>query len=261
MTLGRRSLLAGALPLLLSPRVARAFGQEGAFHPRVLTTGGTSWGGPRATAPGRWAWELVRRTSAPARLVPGQIAADDPRLLADPFALWVGDSEVSPLTGPEISGLRAFLDLGGVLVVDDSDPAKGAFGRSARREVLRALPESPVVKLMARAGGEVEKEHVIYKSYYLIDRPVGRVEGPPFVEAVVRGRDAQVLFLQHDLLGALARASEGTWKFDVAPGGSEQREYAVRFAVNLAMYVLCSNYKDDQVHAQALMRRRGRSQP
>jgi hypothetical protein len=204
----------------------------------------------------------VRRTSAPARLVPGQIAADDPRLLSDPFALWVGDSEVSPLTGPELNGLRAFLDLGGVLVVDDSDPLKGAFGRSARREVLRALPESPVVKLLSRAGGEVEKEHVIYKSYYLIDRPVGRVEGPPFVEAVVRGRDAQVLFLQHDLLGALARAAEGSWKFDiVGGGGTQQREYAVRFAVNLAMYVLCSNYKDDQVHAQALMRRRGRSQP
>jgi len=26
--------------------------------------------------------------------------------------------------------------------------------------------------------------------------------------------------------------------------------------VNIAMYVLCSNYKDDQVHAPFLMRRR-----
>jgi hypothetical protein len=261
LTLGRRRLLTSALPLLFGSTSALAFGQEGAFHPRVLTTGGVSWGGPRATAPGRWAWELVRRTSAPARLVPGQIAADDPRLMADPFAIWVGETDVAPLTGPELSGLRAFLDLGGVLVVDDSDPAKGAFGRAARRELLRVLPESPIVKLVARAGGEVEKEHVIFKSYYLIDRPVGRVEGPPFVEAVMRGRDAQVLFLQHDLLGALARASEGTWRFDMSSGGTEQREYAVRFAVNLAMYVLCSNYKDDQVHAQALMRRRGRFQP
>ena len=41
-------------------------------------------------------------------------------------------------------------------------------------------------------------------------------------------------------------------------GGSEaQREEAVRLAVNVAMYVLCSNYKDDQVHAEHLMRRRG----
>jgi hypothetical protein len=260
LTLGRREFLAAGLPLFFA-REARAFGQEGAFHPRVLTTGGVAWTGPRSTAPGRWAWELVRRTSAPARLVPGQVAADDPRLLDDPFALWAGDSEMPPLTTPELGGLRAFLDLGGVLVVDDSDPAKGAFGRAARRELLRVLPESPLVRLVGRAGGEVEKEHVIYKSYYLIDRPFGRVEGPPYVEAIVRGRDAQVLFLQHDLLGALARAPEGTWRYDMSAGGADQREYAVRFAVNLSMYVLCSNYKDDQVHAQALMRRRGRATP
>jgi hypothetical protein len=203
----------------------------------------------------------VRRTSAPARLVPGQVAADDPKLLAEPFVLWVGDSDIAPLTTTEMAGLRRFIELGGVLLVDDSAPESGAFGRAARREIARVLPENQVVKLPTRSSGEVENEHVIYKSYYLIDRPVGRVQGPPYVDAIVRGRDAQVLFLQVDLMGALARAPEGTWRFDAEPGGAEQREYAIRFAVNLAMYVLCSNYKDDQVHAQALMRRRGRSSP
>jgi hypothetical protein len=253
--------VAGGLAALLAPRAANAFGQEGAFHARVLAAAGARWEGPRATGPGRWAWELVRRTSAPARLLPGQVAADDPKLVSDPFVIWVGDSDVPPLSAAELSGLRRFIELGGVLVVDDSDPVGGAFGRAARRELGRVLPEAPVVRLTARAGGEVEQEHVIYKSYYLIDRPVGRVEGPPYVEAIVRGRDAQVIFLQHDLLGALARSPEGTWRFQVEPNGTEQREYAIRFAVNLAMYVLCSNYKDDQVHAQALMRRRGRAQP
>ena len=62
----------------------------------------------------------------------------------------------------------------------------------------------------------------------------------------------------HDLLGALSRAPDGSWQFPLHP---EEREYACRFAVNLAMYVLCSNHKDDQVHAQALMRRRGSAQP
>ena len=75
----------------------------------------------------------------------------------------------------------------------------------ARREIARVFPESPLVRLTARAGGEVEQEHVIYKSYYLLDRPVGRIEGPPYVEALVRGGDAQVLFLAQDLLGALSR--------------------------------------------------------
>jgi hypothetical protein len=193
--------------------------------------------------------------------VPGQVSADEPKLLAEPFVIWAGDADVAPLSLPEVEGLRNFLDLGGVLLVDDSDPASGAFGRAARRELRRVLPESPLVRLMARAGGEIEQEHVIYKSYYLIERPTGRVQGPPYVEAIVRGRDAQVLFLECDLLGALARAPEGTWRLPTEPGGLEQREYAVRFAVNISMYVLCSNYKDDQVHAQALMRRRGRSTP
>jgi hypothetical protein len=38
----------------------------------------------------------------------------------------------------------------------------------------------------------------------------------------------------------------------------QQRELAIRLAVNIAMYVLCLDYKDDQVHAEELMRRRGR---
>lgn len=216
--------------------------------------------GDRVTAPGRWAWEIVRRTSAPARLVSTEVAADDPKLLDEPFAVWAGAADVAPLSTPELRGIQRYLDLGGVLLVDDSDPAGGVFGRAARRELLRAVPESPIVRLKARAGGDSGQEHVIYKSYYLLDRPVGRFQGPPYVEGIVRGRDAQIIFLSHDLLGALARTPDGSWKFPVEPNEAD-REYAIRFAVNLAMYVLCSNYKDDQVHAQALMRRRGRTQP
>jgi hypothetical protein len=111
------------------------------------------------------------------------------------------------------------------------------------------LPEAPPVRLAAT--------HVIYKTFYLLDRPVGRVLGPPHVDAIVRGKSAQVIFLAHDLLGALAREGE-SWALAVEPNGSEQRERAVRFAVNIAMYVLCSDYKDDVVHAPFLMMRRGR---
>jgi ribosomal protein S9 len=48
----------------------------------------------------------------------------------------------------------------------------------------------------------------------------------------------------------------GDWTFDVVGGGARQREEAIRLAVNLAMYLLCSDYKDDQVHAAWLMRHR-----
>jgi hypothetical protein len=87
------------------------------------------------------------------------------------------------------------------------------------------------------------------------------VLGPPHVEAIVRGRSAQVIWTAHDLLGALARSAGGGWALEVAPAGHEQRERAIRFAVNLAMYLLCSDYKDDQVHAPWLMRRRAGRRP
>jgi hypothetical protein len=148
-----------------------------------------------------------------------------------------------------VRGLRQFLKLGGVMVVDDATVGGGPFGQSVRRELRRVLPESPVVKLA--------NSHVIYKTYYIIDRPVGRGLGPPHVEAIVRGKNAQVLLLSHDLLGALARKNSA-WALEVEPGGERQRQYAIRLAVNLAMYVLCSDYKDDQVHAPWLMRRRAR---
>ena len=66
-----------------------------------------------------------------------------------------------------------------------------------------------------------------------------------------------VLLTDVDLLGALARDSNGANSLPMDFGGEAGRELAIRFALNVAMYVLSSNYKDDQVHAEHIMRRRG----
>src|SRR3954470_182865 len=137
------SVLVALAVLLLAalPRPARAFGEEGAFNPRVLLTGNARWEGVRTTAPARWSKELADRTSAPARLTPTVVRADEPQLLAEPFAMWGGDAEVPPLTAREVSGLRRFVALGGVLLVDDFAPENGAFTRTAKRELARVIPE------------------------------------------------------------------------------------------------------------------------
>jgi hypothetical protein len=171
-------------------------------------------------------------------------------LLDEPFTVWLGSEPVAPLSEPEVRGLRNYLQLGGVLFVDESRPEIGAFGRSVRRELERVLPESPLVRLSA--------QHVLYKSYYLLDRPVGRVEGLPYLESISSGKTLRVLLSSHDLVGALAQQRGGGWTYPTEPGDHQQRELAMRLAVNLAMYVLCLDYKDDQVHAEELMRRRGR---
>ncbi len=234
--------------LALAPHPARAFGDEGAFHPRLLLTGTASWEGPRRSGPSQWSWELKRRTSAPARSVPTVVRADSPSLLAEPFAVWAGEGPVASLAPREIDGLRRFFAVGGTLFVDDVAPETGQFGRDARREIGRVLPEAAVMPL--------PEGHVIYHSFYLVPRPLGRVEGPKHMDGVVRGGNTQVIFSSHDLLGALSVDPSGQPAFGISPGGEAQREQARRLAVNLAMYVLCSNYKDDQVHAPFLMRRR-----
>ncbi len=250
----RLGALAAALAVALAvlvPRPARAFGDVGAFDPRVLLTGAQAHAA-HESAPGRWAWEMTRRTSAPARLRPSVVRADDPAVVDAPFLYWSGATELAPLTGAEVAGLRRFFALGGVMLVDDAGAGdhgeRSPFGTAARRELARVLPdETPIA---------IGPDHVVFHSFYLLDRAVGRVEGTPTLEAIVRGGQAQVIFTEHDLGGALARTETGSWEAEVAPGGELQREHAIRLAVNIAMYVLCSNYKDDQVHAKSLLRRR-----
>jgi hypothetical protein len=246
----RRDLLASAAACvgLLVARRGAAFGDDGAFHPRVLLTGTAKWQGRRASAPSRWSLEVIRRTSAPARVSPTLVRADAPALLAEPFAVWAGAASPEPLGRGELRGLRDFLHLGGLLLVDDHEPERGEFLRGAARELARVVPDASPI--------EIGQENVLFRSFYLLRRATGRLERESKLKAIVRGGAVQVVFSPNDLLGALAREPGGVQPFEVTPGGERQRELAVRLAVNVAMYVLCSNYKDDQVHAPFLMRRR-----
>lgn len=249
----RRALLGGVAAAgawaLTAEREALAFGEEGAFNPRVLLTGDAKWEGVRATAPSRWADELVRRTSAPGRLRPNVLHADDKQLLSEPFVVWGGAVDVPALTSREITMLKQFFAMGGILFVDDFDPDKGAFGKAARREIARVLPENGPLS--------VGPENVLFRSFYLLKRAAGRVQGAPKLDIVLRAGAIQVIYSAHDMLGALAKDSAGVNSLEVVPGGEQQREQVIRLCVNIAMYVLCSSYKDDQVHAEHIMRRRG----
>jgi hypothetical protein len=239
--------------ICILPSPARAFGDAGAFDPRVLSTGTQiSNEAAHPSAPGRWSYELIQRTSAPAKLTPTHVRADGSDITHDPFVYWSGGAAAAPLTSAEIAGLRRFFSLGGVMLVDDATPgsagAPGAFGASARREIARVLPDATPISLGT--------DHVVFRSFYLLMHADGRVAGSKSLDAIVRGGAAQVLFSSNDIGGALARSPVGVWEEPVTPGGEVQRERAIRLAVNIAMYVLCSNYKDDQVHAPFLMRRR-----
>jgi len=102
----------------------------------------------------------------------------------------------------------------------------------------------------------IPREHVLYKSFYLLDGPTGRVASMPDLEALEMGGRIAVLYSGNDLIGAFARDSLGSWEFEVTPGGERQREQSIRLGVNIAMYAMCLDYKEDQVHIPFIMKRR-----
>ena len=244
------TLACALLVTALAPGWAQAIGEDGEIDVRVVRYDGGNHR-PREPAPRRLAWELRKRTSIDARLEPSEVRLDDPSIFATPFLYWTGDVAFPPMSEAEIVGLRRFVTLGGMVLVDDasaSRDAAGGFLGSVRRELGRALPSDPIAPLPST--------HTIFRSFYLIDRPEGRVAGPDHLDAIVIDDRAAVVLSGHDLGGAWARDVYGNWTYPVEPGGDLERERAIRLGVNVVLYALCLDYKDDQVHAPFIMRRR-----
>lgn len=242
--LSRRALLTAALA---APLAARAFGDASRFVPAVLKHGG-HWD-VRGSGLRRLAWELQRRTSVEVVLEARPVALDDPKLFEHPFLYLSSDGELPPFSAAEIEHLRRYLTFGGFVFADANDGSDGAgFDASVRRELARVLPQSPLSPLPST--------HVVFKSFFLLDGAPGRFLNKPTLEACVINKRAAVMYSQNDVLGALNRDESGTWEFEPAPGGARQRELATRLAVNVAMYALCLDYKDDAVHLPVIMNRR-----
>ena len=238
------SLGAGALAL---PRGARALPETSQLTIGQLQHGGR-WN-PRPTALRRLLWELAARTSIETAPDGVAVRAGRPGLHRFPFLYLAGDGPLPPFTEAERVALRRHLQYGGFLLVDSADGSDGGgFDASARRELAALLPGSPVLR--------IAREHVLYKSFYLLDHQGGRLLVKPWLEGqVVDGRLA-VVYSQNDLGGAWARGALGDWEYECTPGGEAQRETAFRLGVNAAMYALCTDYKDDAVHLPFILKRR-----
>ena len=270
--LGRRGFLgslAGLGAILCGPARARAFGGRDRVEIGQIVYGAGGAGGsgsqgnpvPRPDALRRLLWEVEKRTSievvpeaAPVRLT------DAGELHRRPLLYLAGDRAFPLPPDEDLARLRRHLGMGGMLIIDSAEGrAGGGFDQSVRALCARVLPGHPLARL--------PEDHVLYRSFYLLRLPVGRVLALPYLEAVLLGGGpgragrAAVVYSQNDLGGAWARDRFGQWGYDVVPGGELQREQALRLGVNLAMYALCLDYKADQAHVPFIMRRRAWQAP
>jgi len=182
-----------------------------------------------------------------------EVRPDSPEVFDCPFLILSGDRGFEPLSDRAVANLRLYLREGGFLFVDDASGLdESAFDRSVRRTVGRVLPGAPL-----RAVG---RDHVVYRSFFLLRGITGRIKVKDHLEGAWVGDITPVLYSQNDLLGCLMRAPSGSWALDVVPGAERQRTEARKLAINLALFALTGNYKLDVVHVEALldrMRRQG----
>jgi hypothetical protein len=164
--------------------------------------------------------------------------------------------------------LAAYMKNGGTVLFDTRDALAASPGAPPTPEALwlRALLDGVDVPELE----PTPRDHVLTKTFYLLDRIVGRTEvGQTWVEALpapdpnnraqrpVRAGDSvsPIIIVSDDLAAAWATDAEGRPLYPLIPGGARQRELALRSGVNIVMYTLTGNYKADQVHAKDIIER------
>jgi hypothetical protein len=240
----RRDFLAAAAALSL-PSGGYAFGDATKIDIAeiILPTGTVS----RPNAWKRLLYEVIQTTSVECVARSVQVAPDSHELFEHPFSVLAGSESFERVSDDALEQLSRYLSYGGFLLIDDTSGADpSGFDDSVRRLVRRLFPTRPLSPLPA--------DHSLYRAFFLIDRPMGRVDRFPYLEGITVGNLAPLIYCRNDLSGALDRGNDGRHKHSCVPGGELQRREGIKLGLNLIMYSLTANYKRDQAHVRELMR-------
>ncbi len=166
--------------------------------------------------------------------------------------------DARPLSPAAVAKVNAYLRAGGAFVVDTRDAAPGRDVSQNLQQLLAGIDAPPLQPAPAN--------HVLTKSYYLIKSFPGRLNGRLWIESGAADRDTR---RGDGVSGLFIGGSDwaGAWAIDqntgrpllTMDGGDNAREMAYRFGINLVMYILTGNYKEDQVHVPDLLERLGTS--
>ncbi len=226
------------------PRLAMALGDATKLDLVELDLGVGTISRPSAWL--RLLYEVEQTTSVNTLARVPRLAPQDLALFDHPLAVLVGHDALPPLDEEAVRRLAIYLQYGGFLLIDDcSGVVESAFDRSVRQLCARLFPTRPLAPLPS--------DHSLYRSFFLLHGPVGRLDHVPYLEGISVGEVTPVVYCRNDLSGALVRGQDGRNAFPVVPGGELQRREAVKLGINLVLYALTSNYKHDLTHVRQLI--------
>jgi len=178
---------------------------------------------------------------------------DEPRLY--PLIYWPITSTQPNLSPHASAALDRYLRTGGILFIDTRDQQmsfdRRAGGNADLKRLLSGI-ETPSLAAMPA-------DHVLTRSFYLLSDMPGRWEGGKIWIEAGSGRIndgvSTLIIGANDYAGAWAVDRSGRGLLPVTPGAETQREMAYRVGVNIVMYALTGNYKDDVFHLPDIMER------
>lgn len=204
--------------------------------------------------------ELTRRTTIEPTGVRGVNIERDP-LAFYPFLYYPVSRDASELSDAASTALNAYMAGGGTIVFDTRDQGDRALLGNYVHPGLAAVTKDLDIPRIA----PVPDDHVLTKSFFLISQYPGRwANGTVWVDKNPQGTAqdgvSSVIIGSNDWAAGWAQDEDGQTLIRLEDDMQRQREFAIRFGVNLAMYTLAGNYKSDQVHGAALVERLGRQQ-
>lgn len=251
---------AASCPVAARADDAFALRATGKFHLAYVLTGDSAVDAESRAGLDGLSAALTRRTAVePGRPMGIDIDKDD--LIFFPLLYWPITATEPPPSPQAVERINRYLETGGTILFDTRDgdsqtpgPFGGAALMAARLQRLTAGVRLPPLV-------PIPPDHVLTKSFYLLHEFPGRWDsGTVWVEPAadhVNDGVSTVIVGANDWAGAWAVDDEGQPMFPCVPGGEPQREMAIRFGINLVMYVLTGNYKADQVHVPAILERLG----
>jgi len=186
--------------------------------------------------------EIGKKTAVVPKGVVG-IDIERDEIAVFPFIYWPVSANAPRLSEKAQKKVQSYINAGGMIVFDTG--YAGGNAQSVLTNMLGNVTIKPLVQM--------DKKHTLTKSFYLVADLTGSRNGTIWVEAPgTNGAENVSSVIIGDKMWARA------WTGMAAQTNEDERNLVLRSGINMVMYALTGNYKEDQIHIPSILERLNR---